>query len=71
MNKLLRIAGIAAVILLHPPFAHAIDRSECKQYGGAANCWMPVIGPWKYSVCSEVGAFISISIAECQAQGGT
>ncbi|HEY4637295.1 MAG TPA: hypothetical protein VIH23_03435, partial [Burkholderiales bacterium] len=48
-------AVIAIFGLLPLSSAHALDRSECKQYGGSANCWMPVIGPWKHSVCGEWG----------------
>ena len=71
MNQLLRALVVASFLLLHPSASLAIDRSQCKQYGGTTNCWMPVIGPWKHGVCAEVGAFISIDIATCQAQGGT
>lgn len=71
MKRLLRVAAIAAAILLAPSAAHAIDRSQCKQYGGNTNCWMPTIGDWKYSVCGEVGTFLSYAIAVCRAQGGT
>src|SRR3990170_78803 len=67
--RLLLLFGVAMTLPLSS--AHALDRSQCKQYGGSANCWMPVIGPWKHSVCGEVGAFQTYSIALCVAQGGT
>ena len=62
---------LAAMALLPLSAVHAIDRSQCKQYGGTQDCWMPVIGRWKYSACGEVGAFVAYDIAQCQAQGGT
>jgi YD repeat-containing protein len=57
--------------LLSPTSAQAIDRSQCKQDGGTTDCWEPVIGPWTYGVCGEVGAFNDYNIAECSARGGT
>jgi len=68
MRIAMRVAGIAASVLLVPAPGHALDRSECKQYGGNTNCWMPVIGDWKYSVCGEVGTFLSYDIAVCTAR---
>jgi len=46
MTKMLRVVALAAVWLLLPVAARALERSECKQYGGTANCWAPVIGGW-------------------------
>jgi RHS repeat-associated protein len=71
MSVLVRVAAAAAIALLAPIAAQALDRSGCKQYGGTADCWKPVIGEWKHGVCGEVGTFTSYSIAVCRAQGGT
>jgi YD repeat-containing protein len=75
MRSQLRAAVLAAVLCLLPAFGLAqtfsIDRANCKQYGGTADCWLPVIGDWSYGVCGEVGTFLSYSIAVCRAQGGT
>lgn len=71
MNQFLRAVVAASVLSLYPSVSFAIDRSQCKQYGGTNNCWMPVIGTWKHTVCGEVGAFLSYNIAVCEAQGGT
>jgi hypothetical protein len=68
MRQVLRVVAFAAAWLLVPVAAHALERSKCEQYGGDADCWAPVVGPWKYSVCAEVGAFQSASVAECVAQ---
>jgi hypothetical protein len=67
MRQVLRVVAFAATWLLVPVAAQAIDRSECRQYGGTANCWTPVIGPWKHCVCAELGAFQAASVAECVA----
>ncbi|MDH3320732.1 MAG: DUF6531 domain-containing protein, partial [Betaproteobacteria bacterium] len=71
MKMFARAVAVAALVLFAPVAAHALDRSECKQYGGNTDCWKPVIGDWKYSVCGEIGTFLSYSIAVCTAQGGT
>jgi YD repeat-containing protein len=74
MKALLRVAAFAAACVLVPVSAQALDRSACKQYGGTANCWMPVIGPWKHSICGEVGTgpnAVPYNAAECEAGGGT
>ncbi|MDH4324126.1 MAG: DUF6531 domain-containing protein, partial [Betaproteobacteria bacterium] len=74
MIRLLRVAAIAAALLLVPSAAHAIDRSQCKQYGGNSNCWMPIIGPWQHSLCGEWGTgpnAVPFNAAFCEAQGGT
>jgi YD repeat-containing protein len=74
MNRLIRSIGFAAGMLLLFPVAtpvQAIDRSQCKQYGGTADCWGPVIGRWKYDICEEGPASNAMAPAKCQAQGGT
>jgi YD repeat-containing protein len=74
VKTLFFLFGAAALFLLQPPVGLAqltIDRSQCKQYGGTADCWEPAIGRWKFNVCGEVGTFNSYSIAVCQADGGT
>ena len=62
-------AEAAAILFLTP--SHAIDRSQCVQYGGAELCVMPVISRWKYDYCGEVGGFPAWWNAKCRAQGGT
>ncbi|MDH5352791.1 MAG: DUF6531 domain-containing protein, partial [Betaproteobacteria bacterium] len=71
MKLFLRGGAVAAVCLLVPAAALAIDRSECRQYGGTRDCWPMLIGPWKYDACGQVGAFNSYEQAVCRAQGGT
>ena len=67
LSRFYRAAWLAVTaILFSPSPVHAqffIDRSQCKQYGGPADCYQPVIGPWKYDACGEVGAFIGYEIA--------
>ncbi|MEX2198616.1 MAG: DUF6531 domain-containing protein [Burkholderiales bacterium] len=73
MHWLLRAVAFA-IAMLCPSLAQAqfaIDRANCKQYGGSADCWSPIIGEWDYNVCGEVGTFLSYQIAVCRAQGGT
>jgi len=65
------LQGATGLLLLSPTAAQAIDRSECKQFGGTVDCWAPVLGRWTYRVCGEVGAFCDYDAAVCRAQGGT
>ncbi|HEX5959117.1 MAG TPA: hypothetical protein VFY92_10765, partial [Hyphomicrobiaceae bacterium] len=69
MNKA-KLLVVFAILFFLPPPVLAVDRSECKQYGGSTDCWEPIVGPWKYSACAEVGSFGSWSAASCKAQGG-
>lgn len=70
MGRAIRLLLLLGVLSWAAPL-HALDRSACKQYGGATDCWSPVVGDWKYGTCGEVGAFTSYTIAVCTAQGGT
>jgi len=71
LKKLIRFVAFAAVLLLHASLSHAVDISQCKQNGGTVDCFQPVLGPWNYSVCGEVGTFLSYDNAVCVALGGT
>jgi len=71
VRKQFRAVAVAAAMSLAACAAHALDRSQCKQYGGSTDCWKPIIGDWDYNVCGEIGTFLSYSKAWCEAQGGS
>lgn len=73
MGHAVRLFLFLGVLLWLTPL-QALDRSQCKQYGGGSNCWMPVIGPWKHGVCGEWGTgpnAVPFEAAFCEARGGT
>lgn len=70
MNRFLRALSVFLVFLLFPSVAFAIDRSACKQYGGAQDCWLPVIRDWRYENCGENGTQ-SFEIVVCTKKGGS
>jgi YD repeat-containing protein len=71
MRKSVVRALAIAVFLSLPVLAHAVDRSQCKQFGGGTDCWQPVIGPWTFSVCEEMNGQKALDDAICEASGGT
>src|SRR5581483_838776 len=64
-------AATAALLLSLSFTAHALDRAQCKQYGGGSDCWSPTVGRWKITACATMIATGQLDAAECQAQGGT
>ncbi len=64
-------AAAAALLLSLSVAAHALDRGQCKQFGGGSDCWSPTVGPWKITACATVVATGQLEAAQCKAQGGT
>jgi YD repeat-containing protein len=72
MGRVFRSTAVAVLAVLALPFAaHAVDRAQCRQYGGATSCWGPVLGPWTITQCAEVIDNTQLETAICRAQGGT